>query len=200
MSNPSINRIKYLFTLDNNGTLRWRNPPRGSVKGGEVGGKDGRVRVDGVRYPLYKIIEFLKTGTFNSINREVNLDHESLLSRYHYDRDTGIFTRRTGLGGCPVGSVAGRLTNNGYITISVCGKIHLAHRLVFLYETGALPVGEVDHINGVRTDNRWINLRDVSHGENCKNIARRVSNKTGVIGVCFDASRGGISFSNIQQR
>ncbi|WP_428999737.1 HNH endonuclease signature motif containing protein [Stenotrophomonas maltophilia] len=45
------------------------------------------------------------------------------------------------------------------------------HRLAWLYMTGQWPSGEIDHINHDRSDNRWHNLRDVSHQANQQNRA-----------------------------
>lgn len=47
--------------------------------------------------------------------------------------------------------------------------MYLAHRLAFLYMTGAFPTNQVDHINRVRNDNRFINLREVLPSDNSKN-------------------------------
>ncbi len=43
----------------------------------------------------------------------------------------------------------------------------------------------VDHINGVKTDNRWLNLRMVTPSENTKNAARSKANKSGITGVMW---------------
>lgn len=49
--------------------------------------------------------------------------------------------------------------------------------------TGEWP-DQVDHINGIRDDNRWCNLRDVDNQGNAKNQKMRSDNKSGVTGVC----------------
>lgn len=56
--------------------------------------------------------------------------------------------------------------------------------------TGAWPKGNIDHINGVKTDNSLGNLRDVSTSENARNAKRAVTNTSGVTGVCWDAGAG----------
>lgn len=82
------------------------------------------------------------------------------------------------------GNVAGVKTNDtGYIKICIAGSRIYAHRLAFLYMTGRLPEQQVDHINGVRDDNRWANLREVSLQENRKNMRMVKTNTTGVTGV-----------------
>jgi hypothetical protein len=62
-------------------------------------------------------------------------------------------------------------------------KDYQAHRLAFLWMTGSFPASEVDHINGVRDDNRWGNLRAVTPTQNAQNQRLPSNNKSGVIGV-----------------
>lgn len=49
--------------------------------------------------------------------------------------------------------------------------------------TGSWPKEQIDHINHVRSDNRWINLREATNQENCKNRSISIRNKSGVVGV-----------------
>ena len=85
------------------------------------------------------------------------------------------------------GRVAGSIDANGYVVLTVAGKMHKAHRLAFLLVTGEMPKGQVDHINGNRSDNRWDNLRDVPKLTNALNQKRHVTNKSGIAGVRFAA-------------
>jgi hypothetical protein len=80
------------------------------------------------------------------------------------------------------------LTDTDYYHGSVLGKKYKAHRIIWLYQTGEWP-DEVDHINHDRRDNRWINLREVSHQENHKNSSHRKDNSSGCMGVYFDKER-----------
>jgi len=59
----------------------------------------------------------------------------------------------------------------------------MAHRLAWFYMEGEWPTG---HINHIRDDNRWVNLREVSNQENHKNQSISINNKSGVIGVCWN--------------
>lgn len=55
---------------------------------------------------------------------------------------------------------------------------------------GDVPDGmEIDHINGIKHDNRIENLRCVDRFVNCKNAAMRTDNKTGVTGVIYNKSK-----------
>ena len=77
-----------------------------------------------------------------------------------YDPETGVVTRLVkSSNGIKVGDVAGTADARGYILIRVDGWLHLAHRLAWLHMTCEWPKGMIDHINGVRDDNRWSNLR-----------------------------------------
>lgn len=85
-------------------------------------------------------------------------------------------------------SNAGRIALNaldtkGYHHGTIFGEMHLAHRVIWALHHGEWPKGEVDHINGIRSDNRICNLRDVPKSENQRNASIRKDNKSGVVGV-----------------
>lgn len=75
------------------------------------------------------------------------------------------------------------ILNNGYRCGSVFGRKFTAHRLIYLMHTGQWPQGQIDHINGIRTDNRIVNLRDVTPSVNGRNKCISSNNSTGVTGV-----------------
>lgn len=105
------------------------------------------------------------------------------LSRISYDPATGEFRWvRPASNRVKPGDVAGSLMRNGYITIMLDGQAVLAHRLAWLITHGVEPSGHIDHINGVKTDNRACNLRDVTPAENAQN-RHAVSSATGYLGV-----------------
>jgi hypothetical protein len=52
-----------------------------------------------------------------------------------------------------------------------------------------MPAGEVDHINGVRADNRIANLRLATMSQNRANAKRRSDNRSGLKGVSWCAPR-----------
>src|SRR6185312_6411116 len=57
------------------------------------------------------------------------------------------------------GLVAGHIFGNGYRYVGIDGGTYLAHRLIWFIVTGKWPKSLIDHINGVKSDNRWRNLR-----------------------------------------
>ena len=59
-----------------------------------------------------------------------------------------------------------------------------AHRMAWFLRHKEMPTGEIDHINGISTDNRIENLRVVNRVTNATNIKSvRSDNKLGVMGV-----------------
>ena len=84
-----------------------------------------------------------------------------------------------------IGDIAGSPSIKGYVLIGIDGKVYRGHRLAWLYVYGEWPVHYIDHINGVVTDNRIENLRDVSNTINIENQKNApISNQScGVLGV-----------------
>lgn len=82
------------------------------------------------------------------------------------------------------------IRGRGYLGGVVFGKFYSAHRVCWLLHYGEWPHGDIDHINGVRTDNRIFNLRDTSKTENMRNSWMRSNNTSGVTGVYWFASVG----------
>lgn len=118
------------------------------------------------------------------------LSQQELKNRVTYDPDSGNFVWRTSSGTVKAGYRSKSLDTSGYFQIQILGKRYLHHRLAFLYMTGQFPLEEVDHINGIRTDNRWLNLRLVSRLENRKNVRMLDSNTSGHVGVRWLEDRG----------
>ncbi len=105
---------------------------------------------------------------------------ERLKKLYNYEPKTGIFTKKK------TRKVASSM-HNGYIRITIDYKDYYAHRLAFLYMNGIFPESIVDHKNHIKSDNRWSNLRIVSHQENCKNFPMNKNNSSGENGVYWHA-------------
>lgn len=98
-----------------------------------------------------------------------------------YNPDTGIFLwinnkKR------PVNTIAGSENKAGYIKIKYNAKSYAAHRLAFYFMTGEIPQ-QVDHINNIKNDNRWINLRPATTAQNTANKSKYKNNKSGYKGV-----------------
>jgi len=87
------------------------------------------------------------------------------------------------------GAVAGSVNKRGYRVICVDYKLHKAHRLVFLYHYGYLPL-QVDHINGDKDDNRIENLRAADNSVNMMNRKSMRNNTSGHKNVFWDKESG----------
>ena len=106
-----------------------------------------------------------------------------------YNPDTGVFIWRKPNGNrVKVGNVAGNKSVNGYIRIKI-KKEYLAHRLAYLYMIGNFPENDIDHINHIKDDNRWVNLRAATSAQNRANTKKRINNKAGYKGVCWDKQK-----------
>lgn len=115
------------------------------------------------------------------------ITQEYLKSILDYNPDTGMFVWRENRGSNKVkGTQAGHHHGTGYRRITLDRKLHMEHRLAFLYMTGEFPKDQVDHINGVKDDNRWENLRDVNQSTNMKNAKIPSNNSSGIVGVDFN--------------
>jgi len=117
----------------------------------------------------------------------------------HYDPETGIFTwmerprnhfkTERGYGvfhGKNHKNMPGRVSKRGYYEIGFAGERYRAHRLAWLYMTGKWPDADIDHINHIRTDNRWCNLRSVDRQANNCNRTLIALNTSGFTGVSYN--------------
>jgi len=74
---------------------------------------------------------------------------------------------------------------DGYRHGRILDRVYFAHRVIWALTHGEWPVDQIDHINGVKDDNRIKNLRAVTHQENSKNQKLRDTNTSGHVGVCW---------------
>ena len=117
---------------------------------------------------------------------------DELKSVLLYEEETGRFIWLETRGKARKGGVAGTPHICGYVHIGIKKHNYLAHRLAVFYMTGEWPKYDVDHINGIRTDNRWANLRPASRSQNMQNQkSARSNNATGFLGVVPNKKRFG---------
>ena len=116
---------------------------------------------------------------------------EQILWLFHYDRPNGKLywknhwnkSTRTRL----IGLEAGAKHVLGYKIVRIMNRDWQVHRLVYLIEKGVLPE-YIDHINGNRIDNRFLNLRLVNKRQNAQNFTAHRNGK--LVGTSFEKNRG----------
>lgn len=86
------------------------------------------------------------------------------------------------------GKTAGLIAKDGYGVICIFDNQYKSHRICWYLYYGAAPNGQIDHVNGQKSDNRIRNLRDVSARENALNRKIYSTNKSGYIGVSQNVS------------
>lgn len=117
------------------------------------------------------------------------LTHERLLEVIHYDPETGIMRwRKTLSNRAQAGQAIKGLSPEGYLRVRIDRKLYQAHRVAYFYMTHEWPE-QVDHVNNIPSDMRFINLRAATHAANLKNMKRCKRNTSGIKGVSWDASR-----------
>lgn len=121
------------------------------------------------------------------------ITQELLERRFNYDPKTGKLSRKyRELSDCPtlasqtnwnnrISEPIGGLNTKGYLCTTINTKVYRVHRLIWLLVIGSWPEYAIDHINGIRNDNRWCNLRDTSDNNKNKTIQSR--NTSGTIGI-----------------
>lgn len=121
---------------------------------------------------------------------------ERLKEVLRYDPETGILTwiAPTCLRASAkrfVGRVAGKVGRDGYRYLMLDSQNYSAHRIAWKLSSGCDPVNEIDHRDGDRVNNKWINLREATHGENNHNLKCKSHSSTGLKGVSFYPNKPG---------
>lgn len=83
------------------------------------------------------------------------------------------------------GSEAKSDNGKGYLRIGLMGGRYKVHRVVWAMTYGEWPKDEIDHINGIKTDNRISNIRHSDRSGNVRNVGLRSDNTSGYKGVCW---------------
>jgi hypothetical protein len=116
-------------------------------------------------------------------------DLEYLREILSYDKETGLFYWKRPRRRIRVGSIAGNKNKDGYVRIRIDYERYCAHRIAWYFLTNTDPgCKQIDHINGVRYDNRASNLRLATGSQNGANQSMHKDNKSGYKGVHFKKS------------
>lgn len=95
------------------------------------------------------------------------LTQERVREVFSYNADTGEVTLLLSLGNYKAGAKLGK-DGKGYYQLQIDKYRTKIHRLIWLYVHGYMPK-VIDHINGIRSDNRLCNLREATQRLNCQN-------------------------------
>lgn len=119
------------------------------------------------------------------------LTQERLKELFSYDAETGLFVRIKNVSNAKQGSILKKQDSKGHLQVRIDGKQYAVHRLVWLFCFGEFPQNSIDHINGIRTDNRLKNLRDVNVSVNAQNIhSARKDSRTKLLGASLHKASG----------
>jgi hypothetical protein len=142
--------------------------------------------VETAKYLLLIPLDKLTTHSISNKDDKM-LTQEIIKSIFIYNPETGIFTNKTNRANNKVkaNSIATYKSSHGYLLISLNYKSYHAHRIAWLYITGESPK-YIDHINGIKTDNRICNLRPATNQQNSFNSKIRNDNASGYKGVHFN--------------
>ena len=116
---------------------------------------------------------------------------KDILSFIDYCPKTGTITRtKTTSSRAKIGDICNKKNSIGYIVFYVNKKFILGHRIAWYAINGDIPSGmKIDHINGIKSDNRICNLRLVTDQGNARNMSISKNNKSGVTGVSWYKDR-----------
>lgn len=110
-------------------------------------------------------------------------DFEIFDRNFSYNPDTGkLFWKLPGKGR-QLNKAVGKLNDQGYNVLMFNYRNYRVSRIAWLLSYGQWPSQNIDHINRIRSDDRLINLRDVSQSENILNCSTHWDSETGVKGV-----------------
>lgn len=123
-------------------------------------------------------------------NADCSLTHDYLKSILRYDPETGLFSWVKKIPHSRSLGIAGGLCSQSYWRIKINKKSYKGHRLAWFYVYGVWPTNQIDHINGIRHDNRLINLREAQSFENAQNRGFASKSASGILGVTFRPTRG----------
>lgn len=138
-------------------------------------GFDSRTQISGTMKaapPVSRWQGQTQSAFMERIMSKTILTQARLKELLNYDPETGVLMWISSNRGRRSGEIAGYIKSGargGYRRLELSGNQYPAHRLAWLYVYGQWPTQQIDHVNGVRDDNRIANLREVSPAENQHN-------------------------------
>lgn len=215
-------KLKHYLTYNPETGIFTRNISVGASKKGSICGykdKNGRLRtkLEKFLYDNRKLAWLYVYGVIpehiNSINRNIgdarieNLKNDKNIRIYKnrltnqtiensiiYIKETGLVRKIDSFGNLREVKTKDK---NGYLFFNFNRKKYTVHRVVWFYENGEWPELLIDHINGIKTDNRIENLRLATISQNLQNQRKSHKDcKSGMLGV-YQYKDSGKYFSTI---
>ena len=113
---------------------------------------------------------------------DITLTQEYLLKIFDY-KDGKLYRKITASNKLP--GIVGTKEKKGYLCVQIKGTRYKVHRLVWFMHKNYWPI-QIDHINGIKDDNRIENLREATTSQNNQNAKLRKDNISGVKGVSWN--------------
>ena len=101
-------------------------------------------------------------GTYSISDKEL---YYELKDRFYYKDGLLLYKKKIPRSKHNIGDVAGYIGNEGYRNIKINKVLYRANRLIFLFFNGYLP-STIDHVDGVRSNDRIENLRAATGRQN----------------------------------
>ena len=111
------------------------------------------------------------------ISHDKELEIDYLKKIFRCNSEIGELRWCTSIGRVSAGMIAGCITDDGYRAVGHKGFIYMAHRIIWAMHYGEWPDHQIDHINGIKDDNRICNLRPCNDSQNQRNVKKKSTGK-----------------------
>jgi len=109
--------------------------------------------------------------------------------KFTYDPESGIVLWKKRYSNAISPDLSLGMNSKGYRNACVGGRNYAGHHIAWALHHGRMPCGQIDHINHDRSDNRIVNLREVTPAQNQRNSSMDRRNTSGVTGVRWRGDR-----------
>jgi hypothetical protein len=125
-------------------------------------------------------------------NQKLRITQNEVKRQLYYNPFSGVFRWRINRGNrFKKWDIAGSYhKHSGYCTIRLNGFLYKAHILAWIYMKGYYPPAKIDHIDHIRENNKWNNLRLVNDICHVRNSMLRSNNRYGVTGISRNKASG----------